>query len=83
MQLSRRSLGWFFAAGLANTASMVSVFYALSFGQLVVVEPLVSTNPVLSILLSAIFLKDLEAITRRVVLGAVCTVIGTILVVTL
>jgi len=48
----------------------------------VIVEPLVSTNPVLSILLSAIFLKDLETVTSRVIAGALCTVVGTILVVT-
>jgi len=83
LKLSRPSLGWFFVGGLTNTAATLSVFYALSFGKVVVVEPLVSTNPVLSILLSAIFLKDLEAITSRVVVGALCTVAGTLLVVTL
>jgi uncharacterized membrane protein len=80
-KLSRRSLGWFLAGGVGNTAAMLSVFYALSFGKVVIVEPLVSTNPVLTILLSAIFLRDLEAITLRVVVGAICTVGGTILVV--
>lgn len=81
--LTRRSFGCFFGAGICNTGSMLSVFYALSFGKVVIVEPLVSTNPVLSILLSAIFLRDLEAITPRVVVGALCTVLGTILVLTL
>lgn len=80
-KLSHRSLGWFLAGGVGNTAAMLSVFYALSFGKVVIVEPLVSTNPVLTILLSAIFLRDLEAITLRVVVGAICTVGGTILVV--
>jgi len=80
LQFTRSSLGWFFAGGLTNTAAMLSVFYALSFGKVVIVEPLTSTNPVISIVLSAIFLRDLEAITSRVVLGATCTVIGTVLV---
>ena len=82
LKLSRVNWGWFFAAGLANTAATLSVFFALSFGKVVVVEPLVAVNPVISLLLSAIFLKDLEIITARVVLGALCTVAGTILVVT-
>jgi len=82
LKLSRVNWGWFFAAGLANTAATLSVFHALSFGKVVVVEPLVAVNPVISLLLSAIFLKDLEIITARVVLGALCTVAGTILVVT-
>jgi uncharacterized membrane protein len=68
-----------FAPGLGRT---LSVFHALSFGDVVVVEPLVSSNPVLSLILSAVFLKDLETVTPRVVLGALCTVLGTILVVT-
>ena len=80
--LSRANWRWLFAAGIANTAALISVFYALSFGKVVVVEPLVSSNPVFSLILSAIFLKDLETITRRVVLGALCTVVGTILVIT-
>lgn len=82
IKLSRRSFGWFFAGGIVNTTAMLSVFYALSYGKVVIVEPLIATNPVLSILFSAIFLKDLEAITSRVWVGAACTVIGTTLVVT-
>lgn len=80
LQVTRTSLGWFFAGGLVNTAAMLSVFYALSFGKVVIVEPLTSTNPVISIVLSAIFLRDLEAITVRIALGAALTVIGTLLV---
>jgi uncharacterized membrane protein len=82
LKLSRSNWKWFFAAGIANTSATLAVFYALSFGDVVVVEPLVASNPVLSLILSAIFLKDLETITLRLVLGALCTVVGTILVVT-
>ena len=82
-QLSKTSFRWFLAAGLCNSSATISVFYALSYGKVVIVEPLVSTNPVLSILLTAIFLRDLEAISRRVVLGGLCTVGGTILILTL
>ena len=82
ISLSRQSLGWFFASGLSNTAAMLSVFYALSSGKVVIVEPLISVNPAISIFLSAIFLRDLEAITLRVMMGAGCTVLGSILVIT-
>jgi uncharacterized membrane protein len=61
---------------------MLAVFYALSFGKVVVVEPLVSANPVLTLLLTAIFLRDLEALSTRVIIGGLLTVAGTILVVT-
>jgi drug/metabolite transporter, DME family len=82
LMLSRSNWKWFFAAGLANTTATLSVFHALSVGDVVVVEPLTASNPVLSLILSAIFLRDLEKITSRVVLGALCTVMGTILVIT-
>jgi len=80
--LSRQSFGWFFASGLSNTVAMLSVFYALSFGKVVIVEPLISINPVISIFLATIFLRDLEAITLRVMVGAGCTVVGSVLVIT-
>jgi DME family drug/metabolite transporter len=82
LKLSRRSAAWLFTAGFVNTAATLSVFYALSYGKVVIVEPLVSSNPVLTLLFTAIFLRDLEAINVRVIFGGLLTVIGTILVVT-
>src|SRR5262245_9958521 len=81
-KLPRRSAGWLITAAFINTAAMLSVFYALSFGKVVIVEPLVSLNPVLTLLLTAIFLRDLEALSLRVIIGALLTVAGTVLVVT-
>jgi DME family drug/metabolite transporter len=81
-KLSRKSAGWLFTAGFFNTAAMLSVFYALSFGKVVIVEPLVSSNPVLTLLLTAIFLKDLEVLSARIIVGSLLAVVGTILVVT-
>jgi DME family drug/metabolite transporter len=81
-RLPQRSLAWYFAAGVFNTGAMLAVFYALSMGRVVIVEPIVAANPVLSVLLTAIFLRDLESISPRVLAGAICTVAGTVLVVT-
>lgn len=81
-KLPWQSAAWLIAAGFINTAAMLAVFYALSFGKVVVVEPLVSANPVLTLLLTAVFLRDLEALSTRVIIGALMTVAGTILVVT-
>jgi uncharacterized membrane protein len=81
-KLTPKSARWLFSAGAVNTAAMLSVFYALSHGKVVIVEPLVSFNPVITLLLTAIFLRDLEAVNMRVIAGALLTVTGTILVVT-
>jgi uncharacterized membrane protein len=83
VRLTKPSFRWLLAAGVCNSIATISVFHALSHGKVVVVEPIVAANPVLSILFTAIFLKDLEAITKRVITGAFCTVAGTILLVTL
>jgi len=81
LKLTRRSAAWLFSAGFFNAAAMLSVFYALSHGKVVIVEPLVSSNPVTTLLLTSIFLRDIESLTLRVMLGAALTVTGTILVV--
>lgn len=81
LKLTRNSAGWFFSAGIFNTAALLSVFYALSCGKVVIVEPLISSNPVLTLVLTALFLRDLEALNRRVISGAFLAVAGTILVV--
>jgi uncharacterized membrane protein len=80
-KLTRRSAAWLFSAGAFNTTAMLSVFFALSHGKVVIVEPLVSSNPVTTLLLTAIFLRDVESLTARVTMGAALTVVGTILVV--
>jgi DME family drug/metabolite transporter len=80
-KLTHKSAAWLFTAGFFNTAAMLSVFYALSHGKVVIVEPLVSSNPVMTLLLTSVFLRDLEALNLRVVIGALLTVTGTILVV--
>lgn len=80
-KLTRRSAAWLFPAGVFNTAAMLSVFFALSHGRVVIVEPLVSSNPVTTLILTSIFLRDVESLTLRVIIGAALTVTGTILVV--
>lgn len=82
LKIDQSSFAWLLTASVFNTAAMLSVFYALSFGRVVVVEPLVNCNPLLSILLTAIFLREVEKLSLKVLLGAVLTVAGTILVAT-
>jgi uncharacterized membrane protein len=81
LRVSRRTFGWFLAAGICNTTGMLLNFYALGAGKIVIVEPLINTNPVLSVLLTAIFLRDMEAVNLHVVAGVFCTVVGTVLLV--
>ena len=82
LKFNRRSNAWLFAGALVNTGAILSFFSALNVGKVVRIEPLVACNPLLTILWAAIFLREIETLSTRVVLGALVTVTGTVLVVT-
>lgn len=82
VKFNRESGAWLFGAALVNSAAILSFFAALNAGKIVRVEPLVACNPLLTILWTSIFLHQIEPLTARIVLGALVTVAGTLLVVT-
>ena len=82
LKLNRRSGGWLFGAALFNTGAILSFFSALNVGKIVRVDPLVACNPLLTILWTSIFLRQIEKLSGRVIFGALVTVAGTVLVVT-
>jgi drug/metabolite transporter, DME family len=82
LRFNRRSNSWLFGGALINSAAILSFFSALNVGTVVRVEPLVACNPLLTILWASIFLRQLETLSWRVVAGALVTVAGTVLVVT-
>ena len=82
LKINRQGNGWLFAAALVNTGAILSFFAALNVGPIVRVEPLVACNPLLTILWTGIFLRQIEQLSGRIVLGALVTVAGTVLVVT-
>ena len=57
---------------------MLLVLYALSFGPVVMVTPLTATLPLWVVIGSKLFLRDVEKITTRTVIGAILVVAGTI-----
>ena len=81
LPMPRSVFWWFVAAGICNTTGMLANFYALSAGDIVIVEPLISTNPVLTVVLTAIFLRDVETVNLRVCVGVAFTFAGTLLLV--
>jgi len=82
LKFNRLSSSWLIGAALVNTGAILSFFAALNVGKIVRVEPLVACNPLLTILWTSIFLRQIEPLTIRIVLGALVTVVGTVLVVT-
>ncbi len=59
---------WFLATGLANTAGLLSLNWALKTGDIIAVVPIVACSPVITLLLS-LFVFRLESITARKVLA--------------
>lgn len=76
----RASLPYFGSAAFIAAGSQVLVFVALSRGEVSVMVPLFNTTPLFSVLLSTVFLRDLERVTSRVVIGAALLVTGVIFI---
>ena len=82
VRFNRKSSGWLAGAAVVNSGAILSFFSALNLGKVVEVEPLVACNPLLSLLWTGIFLRRVERLSSRIILGASVTVAGTVLVIT-
>jgi len=76
LSLSRRSLPYYGSAAVISSVAQLLGFIALSRGDIAVVVPLINTNPLFIVLLTAVFLKDVEKINSGVVIGALLIVAG-------
>ncbi len=66
----------FLGTGVFETISILCIITALSVGQVVVIAPIAASYPVWSLIEARIFLRDLEPIHWRIVLGIVSVVAG-------
>lgn len=73
---SRRTFGWFVLGGLASGGGLIALFYALSIGPVVIVDPLSATPPLFAIVFTYLLLGGIERVTKGLVLGAVLVVVG-------
>ena len=76
----RQSLGYFLLAGCAVTLGVASVYMSLYLSDVVIVAPLASLSPLYSLVLSAVFLREVEVITMRKVVAAALIVLGVVLI---
>jgi len=77
--LNRRCFPFYLAAGLAISLGMVTIYYALDLGKVVVVIPISSTGPLFSLIFTVLFSKGVERVTLKIVLGAALIISGVIL----
>ena len=76
----RRNLGYFVAAGIAENGSVFLTVVALGLGTVSVVTPLTATAPIFVLFLSLAFLRGIERLTARIVVGTVLIVLGVYLI---
>ena len=80
MRCRGRSLVYFVGAGLAENLGVFLVLVALGFRAVSVVAPLTIISPIFVLLLSFTFLRGLEILNARLVLGTVLIVLGVYLI---
>src|ERR1043166_2243954 len=78
-KMNRQCFWWFLAAGVTISLGMVCIYYALDLGKVSVVIPLTSTGPFFSLILTALFLRDVERVTFRIVVSAAMIIGGVVL----
>ena len=77
-----RGAGFFVGAGGFSAMGVLLMFQALQRGEVVVVSPVLATNPLFTLAMAAVLLRGVEQITPRVVAGTCLVVLG-VLVLTL
>ncbi len=75
-----RTLAYFVAAGLAENAAVLLTVEALGAGAVSLVVPLTGTAPIFVLFLSFFFLRGVETLSGRIVLGTLLIVLGVFLV---
>lgn len=77
---NRKAIRPFLVAGVFETLGILMVITALSQGRVVVVSPIVATGPMWVLVGTYLFLRDLERITPRTILGTLCVISGTVMI---
>jgi drug/metabolite transporter, DME family len=68
----------FLWTGISETLSILFIMTSLSLGRVVLVAPIAATYPVWALIGAKIFLRDVEKITLKTVIGILSVVAGTI-----
>lgn len=77
----RRGVLWFAAVGICNGLAVLLTYAALQYGPVALVSPLVASSPLVTVLLSHLFLRKEEPVTAPLVVAVAATVIGVIVLI--
>lgn len=79
-RLSVKTLPSLVTSGVAVSVAWIGMFMATQLGSVGVVSAIVGSNPLFSLFLSALFLKNSERITAQVVVGSILIVVSVVLI---
>lgn len=77
--ITQRSLFFAILSGICNTLALISFFWAMSIGKVVLVVPITSIYPLFTLLVAYFSMKESEVIDMFTVMGTFLIVIGVIL----
>ena len=75
----RENIKLLWKVGVGISVGWILSFYALSLGSISLITPLLQTDTLFIILLSYVFLKDLEKISYKLAFSALIIVLGAVL----
>ncbi|WP_135535949.1 EamA family transporter [Halostella pelagica] len=79
--LRNGGMRWFLLAGIANTLFLLGYYGALEIAPVSIVTPIVITNTLWVVLLSAVFMPDrLERVTWKLVAASVAVIAGVLII---
>lgn len=79
----RRAYGWLIITSTITALALFSLFFALEREMVAIVDSIAATAPLFTLVLSWLFLRDVERITVPLMTGVSLVVLGTILIVSL
>jgi DME family drug/metabolite transporter len=78
--IDHRGALWFAAVGLCNGLSVLAMYGALVYGPVAIISPLIASYPLVTMLLSRVFLSK-EDLRPQLIAGVTVTVCGVILLI--
>ncbi|MDB4443848.1 DMT family transporter [bacterium] len=76
---NKRAWVFFGLSGIMSVLGQLSIFHALSLGTVLIVSPLSTISPLFVIMMAALFMRKMERVTFKIVMGAVLIVAATAL----
>ena len=78
----RRDTRLFWLAGVGQALSWILSFYALSLEKVSIITPLLSVEPLFVVMLAAVYMREQERVSFKLVTGMILTFVGVVLVTT-